>query len=124
MRSQSPAAAFETDGERLPISFGLSTFMPVIIKGLGFSAIKTQLITAPIYFWAAGVYIAVAAASDRVQKRSIFMVPMACVTLAGYAILVSPVSALPARIIGVLLAATGIYCIVGLVRPRVLSERR
>ena len=42
------------------------------------------------------------------------MIPLSLVIVAGYAILLSNTNSLPGRVIGVLLAASGIWCIVGL----------
>lgn len=91
-------------------------FFPIsaIIKGFGFDTLKTQLITAPVYFFAAGVYLLVAYFSDRMGKRSVFMVPLACIIIAGYAILLSPIDSLAPRLVAVILAASGIYSCVGL----------
>ncbi|KAL7412091.1 major facilitator superfamily transporter [Mrakia frigida] len=95
-------------------SFGFATFLPTIIRGFGYSVLTTQLITAPIYFWAAIIYITVAVFSDKVGVRTPFLVPLALCTVTGYAILLSPVTALGARLFACFLCATGIYCIVGL----------
>lgn len=41
-------------------------------------------------------------------------VPLACIIVVGYAILLSPVTSLAVRLVGILFAAMGIWCIVGL----------
>ncbi|KAI0128270.1 major facilitator superfamily transporter, partial [Xylariales sp. AK1849] len=96
-------------------SFGFGTFLPVIIKGFGFDSVTTQLLTVPVYVWAAVVYICIAFMSDRFNRRAMFMIPMAVITGVGYALMLG----VSMRSTGVLyfatfLTATGIYCVVGL----------
>lgn len=96
-------------------SFGFSTFLPKIINGFGYSSVRTQLLTVPVYAWAAVVYVAVSFMSDHFNRRAVFMVPMALVTMTGYALLMG----ISMRSTGVLyfatfVTATGIYCVVGL----------
>lgn len=71
------------------LSFGVSTFMPSLVKSFGFDSILTQLLTVPIYAWAVAVFIGVSLWSDKVQKRAVFMVPGAIVVVIGYAMLCS-----------------------------------
>lgn len=71
------------------LSFGVSTFMPSLVKSFGFDSVLTQLLTVPIYAWAVAVFIAVSLWSDKVQKRAVFMVPGALVVVIGYAMLCS-----------------------------------
>lgn len=69
------------------LSFGISTFMPSIVRSLGFDSVITQLLIAPIFFVGVAIYIAISFWSDSAQKRSYFMVPGALVTALGYALL-------------------------------------
>lgn len=71
------------------LSFGVSTFMPSLVKSFGFNSVYTQLLTVPIFFWGVLVFIAVSLWSDKVQKRTVFMIPGALVVVVGYAILCS-----------------------------------
>ncbi|KAL3294497.1 major facilitator superfamily transporter [Colletotrichum asianum] len=87
-------------------SFGFGTFLPVIIRGFGYSSIKTQLLTVPVYIWASAVYLTVAYISDKLNKRAIFMVPMALVTATGYALM-----------LGVSMKATGVQYFATFVTP-------
>ncbi|KAK2779746.1 nicotinic acid plasma membrane transporter [Colletotrichum kahawae] len=76
-------------------SFGFGTFLPVIIRGFGYSSIKTQLLT--------------------LNKRAIFMVPMALVTATGYALMLGvSMKATGVQYFATFVTATGIYCVVGL----------
>ncbi|KAF2813634.1 major facilitator superfamily transporter [Mytilinidion resinicola] len=96
-------------------SFGFSTFLPVIIKGFGYSSIHTQLLTVPVYIWASIVYITVSFASDHFNRRAIFMVPMALVTSIGYAMQLGvSMDKTAVLYFATFVTATGIYCVVGL----------
>ncbi|KAF4877555.1 putative transporter [Colletotrichum siamense] len=96
-------------------SFGFGTFLPVIIRGFGYSSIKTQLLTVPVYIWASAVYLTVAYISDKLNKRAIFMVPMALVTATGYALMLGvSMEATGVQYFATFVTATGIYCVVGL----------
>lgn len=96
-------------------SFGFGTFLPVIIKGFGYDSITTQLMTVPVYVWASVVYIGISFLSDRVNRRAVFMVPMALVTATGYALMLG-VSMKTTSVLyfATFVTATGIYCVVGL----------
>ncbi|KAI8264978.1 putative transporter [Colletotrichum sp. SAR11_239] len=96
-------------------SFGFGTFLPVIIRGFGYSSIKTQLLTVPVYIWASAVYLTIAYISDKLNKRAIFMVPMALVTATGYALMLGvSMKATGVQYFATFVTATGIYCVVGL----------
>lgn len=96
-------------------SFGFGTFLPVIIRGFGYSSIKTQLLTVPVYIWASAVYLIVAYTSDKINKRAVFMVPMALVTATGYALMLGvSMETTGVQYFATFVTATGIYCVVGL----------
>jgi cation transport ATPase len=71
------------------LSFGISTFLPSLVKSFKFDSVLTQLLTVPVYFWAVAVYITVSVWSDKVQRRAIFMIPGAMAVIVGYAMLCS-----------------------------------
>lgn len=96
-------------------SFGLSSFLPLIIRSFGFGVVTTQLLTIPVFFWASSAYIIVSWASDRWQRRAFFMIPATIVTAIGYAVQLG----VPADQRGVLYFSTfligpGVYICVGL----------
>lgn len=96
-------------------SLGFSTFLPVIIKAFGQDTLRTQILSVPVFFAASIVYIIVSYLSDRTQRRVYFMVPLALVTAAGYAILHAPaVTALGPKYVACFLCGAGIYICVGL----------
>lgn len=80
------------------LSFGISTFLPSLVKSFKFDSVLTQLLTVPIYFWAVSIYITVSFLSDRFQKRAFFMIPGALAVIVGYAMLCG----IPMRLRGVL----------------------
>ncbi|BGP57773.1 hypothetical protein JCM8202_002425 [Rhodotorula sphaerocarpa] len=95
--------------------YGFSTFLPVIIKALGsFSSIESNLLTAPVYAWAAIVYLVCAKLSDKKDMRLWLILPTACVTVVGYVLLVAVQSSTGVSLFACFLCATGIYTAVGL----------
>lgn len=64
--------------------YGISLFLPTIIKNLGYSSSKAQLMTVPIYITAAILAVIVAWISDRVGKRSPFIIGFLLVMLVGF----------------------------------------
>lgn len=48
--------------------YGFSTFLPTILKGMGYNSLMSNVLTVPVYIWAAIVFIGVAFCSDRYSK--------------------------------------------------------
>ncbi|KAG7095743.1 hypothetical protein E1B28_006453 [Marasmius oreades] len=94
--------------------YGFSTFLVVIINQFGYNAITSQLLTAPIYFWAAFVYFVGALISDRYNKRFWLIFPLAGVSVVGYAVLVAAHGNVGVSLFACFLTGTGIYIGVGL----------
>ena len=96
--------------------YGISLFLPSIIKELGYKSTTAQLLTVPIYITAAILAIIVCWLSDRAAKRGqsrwpYVFVPM-CLILVGFiiAISASAVGGLPGLVYaGVFIATCGIY---------------
>lgn len=96
-------------------SFGLSSFLPLIIKSFGYGTVATQLLTIPVYLWASAAYLFISWLSDRYQQRLAFMLPGVLLTAIGYAVnLGVPASQRGALYFSTFLIAPGIYIIVGL----------
>ncbi|TPX12396.1 uncharacterized protein E0L32_006808 [Thyridium curvatum] len=96
-------------------SFGFGTFLPLIIKGFGYSSLKSQALTAPIYFWASFIYLVVSYFSDRLNRRAVFMVPAALITVVGYAMMLGlNMKSTGPLYLATFFTATGIYIVVGL----------
>jgi len=96
-------------------SFGLSSFLPLIIRSFGFDVVTTQLLTIPVFFFASFTYIVISWSSDKWGKRAFFMIPACLVTAVGYAVYLG----VPTHLRGLLyfstfLIAPGVYIIVGL----------
>ncbi|GAA5953639.1 hypothetical protein JCM10213_002695 [Rhodosporidiobolus nylandii] len=94
--------------------YGFSTFLVVIIKQLGYNTINSQLLTAPVYFWAAFVYMVGAYISDKHDVRFWLIVPTSLVTCVGYALLTGVQGNTGVSLFSCFLCATGIYLGVGL----------
>jgi MFS family permease len=104
-------------------SFGLSTFLPLIIKGFGYGTVKTQLLTIPVFLVAAVIFVLVSWISDQFGKRVAFMLPSVLVTAIGYAIQLGvPVKNRGVLYFSTFLIAPGIYIILGLNATWVLNS--
>jgi nitrate/nitrite transporter NarK len=75
------------------ILYGFGTFLPVILKdGFHYSTKQAQYLVIPVNLWGAIVYAVGAVISDRYHKRFWIMAICAPIGVAGYAILLAPVS--------------------------------
>jgi MFS family permease len=64
--------------------YGISLFLPTIIRDLGYQSSTAQLMTVPIYITAAILAVIVAYFSDRVGKRSLFVIPFLFMMILGF----------------------------------------
>ena len=69
------------------LSFGVSTFLPTIVKSFNFNSVLVQLLTVPVFFWGVAFYIGMSFWSDKIQRRAYFMVPGALFVAVGYSLL-------------------------------------
>jgi len=76
------AVAFFFNGTTL---FGLAYFAPSIVNSLGYSPIRTQLMTVPPYACSFVVNISTSFLSDRYRQRGIFLVLLNLLAAIGYA---------------------------------------
>lgn len=89
-------------------TFGLTVFLPIIITSLGFTNVKAQLMTVPVYFLTAIVFFICAIWSDRIRLRSPFIIGACLSTSVGIAIVLgSQVNGV--RYFGVFILCMGIY---------------
>jgi MFS family permease len=88
--------------------FALTTFMPAIIKGMGYTTVHAQLLTVPVYFWAGLSYFICAYASDRVGMRSPFIIFACLALMVGYIIMITTAS-IGARLAAVYILVIGLY---------------
>ncbi|KAK0613983.1 major facilitator superfamily domain-containing protein [Immersiella caudata] len=88
--------------------YGISLFLPTIIRELGYQASTAQLMTVPIYVTAAILAVIVAYISDRVGKRSPFIIGLLFVMIVGFSMCISTTN--PKVVYaGVFIAACAIY---------------
>lgn len=97
-------------GILLPL-YAISLFTPTIVRSLGYSSTKTQLMTVPIYIVGAIVCIAQGFVSDRVGLRSPFLVFNYLCMAIGYIVCVAgdPVNNPRGIYAGIYISALGIY---------------
>ncbi|KAM0282014.1 hypothetical protein ACHAQH_003220 [Verticillium albo-atrum] len=88
--------------------YGISLFLPTIIRNLGYTSSTAQLMTVPIYITAAILAVIIAYISDKVGKRSPFIVGFLCVMIVGFSMCLA--SSNPHVVYaGVFIAACAIY---------------
>ncbi|KAG9119983.1 hypothetical protein FRC07_004711 [Ceratobasidium sp. 392] len=88
----------------------ISIFLPSIVKTLGYTSAKAQLMTVPPYACAGVVMLLIAKASDRLKLRGPFVAGVLMLSGIGYTILLAvPSSNNHARYGAIFLAVTGTY---------------
>lgn len=95
--------------------YGFSTFLPTIIRGINrtYSNAIVQVLTIPCYAVGAITYLIFARFSDRQQRRGLYTVLFGCVSIVGYALLMSDTPS-GVHYLGCFLVALGLYVCVGL----------
>lgn len=89
-------------------TFGLTIFLPLIITSLGFTNVRAQLMTVPVYFLTAIVFFICARWSDYLKLRSPFIIGACLSTCVGISIVLgSQVHGV--RYFGVYILCMGIY---------------
>lgn len=89
-------------------TFGLSVFLPIIITSLGFTDVRAQLMTVPVYFLTAIVFFICANWSDHLKLRSPFIIGACTTTAIGIAIVLGS-TVHGVRYLGVFILCMGIY---------------
>ncbi|KAK5184003.1 hypothetical protein LTR44_003508 [Exophiala sp. CCFEE 6388] len=69
--------------------YSFTTFLPSILKGMGYTSVHANLLTVPIYVWALAVFVVAGVSSDRFATRSIPIGAGFVCMIVGYAILIS-----------------------------------
>ncbi|KAJ4412117.1 hypothetical protein N0V82_008828 [Gnomoniopsis sp. IMI 355080] len=69
--------------------YGISLFLPTIVKNLGYTSSTAQLLTVPIYVTAAILAVVFAYLSDRVGKRSPFIIVFLCIMVVGFSMCIA-----------------------------------
>lgn len=88
--------------------YGIALFLPTIIRDLGYKSTEAQLLTVPIYVFAACCAVGFAWLSDRAGKRAVFIIPLQVVILVGFIMCIS--SGKPGVVYaGIFISAAGVY---------------
>jgi hypothetical protein len=105
------------------VSFSsLPVFLPTIIKGMGYSSINAQGLTAPPYFLAGIVSILSTYLADRYQQRGIVIIITSLIGAIGYVLLAST-EVVGVRYLGIFLAAAGMFPAIFNIAPWVLNNQ-
>ncbi|RFU27550.1 hypothetical protein B7463_g8770, partial [Scytalidium lignicola] len=92
----------------------LPIYIPAILQGMGFTSIRAQGLSAPPYLFAAMVVLAVGFASDRFQRRGIFLALCSATGAVGYLILIFA-HKVAVKYFALFLVTGGLYPCIGLV---------
>ncbi|KAI9874998.1 MAG: hypothetical protein M1830_004960 [Pleopsidium flavum] len=105
------------------VSFSsLPVFAPTILKGMGFTSINAQGLTAPPYFLSGLVCIASTWLGDRLQQRGLIIIVLSIVGGTGY-ILLATCKTVGVRYFGIFLAAAGIFPAISNILPWTLNNQ-
>ena len=88
---------------------GLSSFLPAIVKSMGYSSVHAQLMTVPVYAVAFVSTLFFTYISDKTRMRGPWLIFLASVSLIGLVMLTAVEANNAARYAGVCLAALGMY---------------
>ncbi|KAJ5563135.1 hypothetical protein N7535_002420 [Penicillium sp. DV-2018c] len=69
--------------------YGFSTFLPTILGGMGYDSLMSNVLTVPVYVWAAAVAIAVAFWSDRQSRFASYIFSANIFGIVGYILLLT-----------------------------------
>lgn len=89
--------------------YGFSTFLPSIIKGMGYGTYQTQYLTVPVYFLGGSIFLCVAWLSDRLRLRSPFLLPTNVFGIMGYILLLIPSLPIGAKFFATFMCAIAVY---------------
>jgi len=90
-------------------AYGFAFFAPAIVSTYGYGPIQTQLHSVPPWAAAFGLAMVTAVASDWLRHRFLFAVGCACISLAGFAILLNVHNNVNAEYAALFLIAMGAY---------------
>ncbi|KAE8155203.1 major facilitator superfamily domain-containing protein [Aspergillus avenaceus] len=69
--------------------YGFSTFLPTILTSIGYNSLMSNVLTVPVYIWAAIVFIAIAFAADRYSIFAYYILGANIFGIIGYILLLS-----------------------------------
>lgn len=90
--------------------YSISLFLPTILKDLGYSSNKSQLMTVPVYAWAFVCTIAGSYFADKSRQRGIFLLGFELSAIMGFAMLRGSDQA-NIQYAGTFFAAGGKFCL-------------
>ncbi|PYH87550.1 MFS general substrate transporter [Aspergillus ellipticus CBS 707.79] len=93
--------------------YGFSTFLPTILESLGYDSLMSNVLTVPVYIWAAIVFIAIAVCADRYSKFGSFILAANVFGIIGYILLLA-VSSNAVKYFATFLCGIAVYTSVGL----------
>ncbi|KAL2812920.1 major facilitator superfamily domain-containing protein [Aspergillus cavernicola] len=93
--------------------FGFTTFMPALIRGMGYSGAQAQALTVPVYVWATIAYFSIALFADRSGLRGPYILGALLFLVAGYGIMIGTDN-VAARYTALFIIAVGIYPTTGI----------
>ncbi|KAI9711400.1 MAG: hypothetical protein M1828_001916 [Chrysothrix sp. TS-e1954] len=99
--------AFTYAGADMPL-YGFSLFSPTIIKGLGYTSTRANLLSVPPYAGAAIMTVAVGFIADRTKQRGICNICTSAIGIVGFIMLISTTTP-GVQYAGLFLGALGIY---------------
>ena len=88
--------------------YGFSLFSPTIIKDLGYSSTRANLLSVPPYAAAAVMTVAVGFMADRTHQRGLFNICTSTIGIAGFVMLIASQNS-GVQYAGLMLGAIGIY---------------
>ncbi|KEF57246.1 uncharacterized protein A1O9_05163 [Exophiala aquamarina CBS 119918] len=103
-------AMFMNMGLLVPL-YGISVFLPTIIRDLGYRSTTAQLMTVPVYGLSTVLSLGAAWIVDRKEQRSPFLIGLILCTMAGYVITIAGAAKGIAGVTyaGVFVVVSGIY---------------
>ena len=107
----------------LDVSYSsLPVFLPTILKGMGFTSINSQGLTAPPYFLSFLITVATPWIADRTQQRGLMVIILSLIGGIGY-VLLAATETVGVRYFGVWLAAAGIFPAIANILPWTLNNQ-
>lgn len=88
--------------------YGFSTFLPSIIKSMGYSTLQSQYLTIPVYIVGGLCFLIIAYVSDRLLIRGPFIVFANCFGIVGYILILCDTSH-GVKFFGTFLCAIAVY---------------
>lgn len=88
--------------------YGFSTFLPSIIKSLGYNTLQAQYLTIPVYIFGGGAFMVIAYISDRTSIRGPLVAFANIFGIIGYILIICPTPN-GVKFLGTFLCAVAVY---------------